>query len=158
MEPVHTAVLEPMLSPPSPQVIVTKKLPPLPPDAGDDGEDSDREGEGDDNGDSPVISGTKRKARRGKRAKKKKGGATGAADAVEANGSDPSEKENQNESPNGAVVVHDESNVRQNGNPLTPSGLSFTTATPAPSPPVGPSLVVSDTVLGGFFWFAQCSE
>ncbi|KAJ7216618.1 hypothetical protein GGX14DRAFT_442194 [Mycena pura] len=148
MEPVHTAVLEPLLSPPSPQVIVTKKLPPLPPDAGDDGEDSDREGEGDDNGDSPVISGTKRKARRGKRAKKKKGGATGAADPVEANGSDPSEKENQNESPNGAVVVHDESNVRQNGNPLTPSGLSFTTATPALSPPVEPSLVVSDTVLG----------
>ncbi|KAJ7747930.1 hypothetical protein DFH07DRAFT_830611 [Mycena maculata] len=125
----------PPSAPPSPQVLATKKLPALPPDVADD-DDSDREGDGD--GDASALAGTKRKGRRGKRGKKKKTGVAGVADVAEVNGLDPSEKEN--------IVV-------QNGdpmppNPLSPSGLSFTATVPVVSPPVEPSLVVSDTVLG----------
>ncbi|KAJ7135397.1 hypothetical protein C8R43DRAFT_1072529 [Mycena crocata] len=126
---------EELTTPPSPQVLSTKKLPPLPPpDVADDGEDSDRDG---DDGDASALPGTKRKGRRGKRGKKKKPGVVGIVDAVEVNGADPSEKENQKE--NG---------IMQNGNPLSPSGLSFTASVPIISPPIEPSLVVSDTVLG----------
>ncbi|KAF7343464.1 hypothetical protein MVEN_01779200 [Mycena venus] len=126
----------------SPLILSTKKLPPLPPDVADDGDDSDREG--DENGDASALPGTKRnKGRRGRRAKKKKPGMAGA-DAVEGNGLDSSEKENQQEKQveNGIVVPNG------NSNPLSPSGLSFLPTIPVTSPPVEPSLVVSDHVLG----------
>ncbi|KAJ7031663.1 hypothetical protein C8F04DRAFT_1235902 [Mycena alexandri] len=136
LSPTPTEELTPPLSP---QVLTTKKLPPLPPSAAlaDDEEDSDRDGDGDVDGDAGALTGTKRKVRRGKRRRKKAG--AGAAEGAEANGQDSSEKENQKQ--NGGV---------ENGViPQTPSGLSFTTASvPVPAPPVEPSLVVSDSVLG----------
>ncbi|KAJ7130190.1 hypothetical protein C8R44DRAFT_699316 [Mycena epipterygia] len=126
--------------PPSPQDLSTKKLPPLPPDVAvvppafaDDGDDSDRDGDGD--GDASALPGTKRKGRRGKRGKKKKPGVAGSADEITP--MDPNEKENQKEN-----------NVMPKGDPLSPSGLSFTVAVPVLSPPIEPSLVVSDHVLG----------
>ncbi|KAJ6591077.1 hypothetical protein DFH09DRAFT_192933 [Mycena vulgaris] len=135
VEPVSSTlrVPEPTPAPLSPQ---TKELPPLPDAGADDGDDSDREGDGD--GDASALPGTKRKGRRGKRGKKKKTAVLGSGDGVEMNGADSSEKENQKENgmmPNG-------------GDLLSPSGLSFTVSVPAPSPPIEPSLVVSDHVLG----------
>ncbi|KAJ6588415.1 hypothetical protein B0H19DRAFT_922323 [Mycena capillaripes] len=128
------------LAPPSPQILSSKKLPPLPPpDVADDGDDSDRDGDGD--GDSSALAGTKRKGRRGKRGKKKKPGVVGIVDGVEINGLDPSEKENEASTPK-------ENGFMQNSNPRSPSGLSFATSLPLASPPIEPSLVVSDHVLG----------
>ncbi|KAJ7638294.1 hypothetical protein FB45DRAFT_902455 [Roridomyces roridus] len=124
VEPLAEVTPVPPESPPlpsSPQVLTTKKLPPIPLEGGDDMEDSDQEVDGD-----LAASGTKRKARRGKRGKKKKGGAVGVADA------DANEKENQKEPLN----------------PLSPSNLSFAAAVPVASPPAEPSLIISDTVLG----------
>ncbi|KAJ7507249.1 hypothetical protein B0H11DRAFT_2153641 [Mycena galericulata] len=121
-------------------VSVTKKLPALPPDVADDGDDSDRDGDGD--GDASALTGSKRKGRRGKRGKKKKTGVAGSSDGAEVNGLDSSEKENHKENgvvPNGGPLTP---------SPMTPSGLSFTVAVPVVSPPIEPSLVVSDTVLG----------
>ncbi|KAJ6612782.1 hypothetical protein B0H10DRAFT_2051023 [Mycena sp. CBHHK59/15] len=121
----------------SPQILTAEKLPPLPPDAGtaDDAEGSDRDGDGD--GDVSALPGTKRKGRRGKRGKKKKPSTAGIGDGVELNAVDPSENEKGKE--NGII---------ENGDLMTPSGLSFTATTPTPSPPIQPSLVVSDSVLG----------
>ncbi|KAJ7625014.1 hypothetical protein DFH06DRAFT_1142336 [Mycena polygramma] len=143
-EPATPSLLRPEESPlpSSPQISTVKKLPPLPPDAVDDGDDSDRDGDGD--GDASAVPGSKRKGRRGKRGKKKKPGVVGIADAIEVNGADASEKENlasdkENQNENG---------VLPNGIPSTPSGLSFSPSLPVVSPPIEPSLVVSDHVLG----------
>ncbi|KAF7366637.1 hypothetical protein MSAN_00921600 [Mycena sanguinolenta] len=123
--------------PSSPQVLATKKLPPLPLDVADDGEDSDRDGDEIENGHTPAVSGTKRKNRRGRRGKGKKPGTVD----VENGALDSSEKENQQEKPWQNSAVPD-------GNPLSPSGLSFSPTIPIKPPPVQPSLVVSDHVLG----------
>ncbi|KAF7329834.1 hypothetical protein MKEN_00246800 [Mycena kentingensis (nom. inval.)] len=125
-----------MTPPPSPQVLISKKLPPLPVDAAadEDANGSDRELDGED--DVPATPGKPKKTphRRGRRAKKNK-------NAAAANGAaDGSEKENLKGAESGNGVV-------PNGEGLSPSGLSF--ATPPPKMPVvEPSLVVSDTVLG----------
>ncbi|KAJ7094035.1 hypothetical protein B0H15DRAFT_776404 [Mycena belliarum] len=116
------------LVPPSPQINTTKKLPALPPDVVDDGDDSDREGDGD--GDASALPGTKRKGRRGKRGKKKK---AGVSDVL----------------PNGTLLPPTGGSLLPpNGDLPSPSGLSFTVSSPVISPPVEPSLVVSDHVLG----------
>ncbi|KAJ7291175.1 hypothetical protein C8J57DRAFT_1586785 [Mycena rebaudengoi] len=133
--PSPPMILEDIAPPasPSPQILSTKKLPALPPDV-DDGDDSDRDGDAD--GDASAQPGTKRKGRRGKRGKKKKPGAVGI-DPVDANGVDLGENEKGKE--NGILESTDL---------LSPAGLSFTTTIVAPPPPIEPSLVVSDHVLG----------
>ncbi|KAJ7057037.1 hypothetical protein C8F01DRAFT_1153173 [Mycena amicta] len=128
-----------MTPPPSPQVSVTKKLPPLPVDANI--EDNDESGEEDENGDVPPTPGAKRNGRthrggRGGKKKKKKN-----ASAPEANGVDLSEKEIPKRRENGNAA-------RQNGDLMTPTGLTFSTTSSPVVPVVEPSLVVSDTVLG----------
>ncbi|KAF7366667.1 hypothetical protein MSAN_00924600 [Mycena sanguinolenta] len=121
--------------PSSPQILATNKLPSLPPDVADDGEDSDEDEI--ENGRTPAVPGTKRKNQRGRRVKGKK------PDVVDVeNGAlDSSEKETQQEKPM-------QNGVAPDGNPLSPSGLSFFPTIPIKSPPVEPSLVVSDHVLG----------
>ncbi|KAJ6481659.1 hypothetical protein C8R45DRAFT_905022 [Mycena sanguinolenta] len=144
--PVLTELATPSLLPPqestpppsSPQILATKKLPPLPSDVADDGEDSDRDGDEIENGHAPALPGTKRKNRRGRRGKGKK---PGVVDAVDSSALDSSEKENQQEKPLQNGFVPDSS-------PLSPSGLSFSPTMPIKPPPVQPSLVVSDHVLG----------
>ncbi|KAF8208276.1 hypothetical protein K438DRAFT_1574766 [Mycena galopus ATCC 62051] len=135
-----TPLLQEESTPPlSPLILTSKKLPPLPPDVADDGDDSDRDGDDNENGPASAQPGRKRKGRRGKRANKKK---PGMVDPVETN-LDSSEKENQQEKPleNGLAAT-------PNSNPLSPSGLSFSPTIPVVAPPVEPSLVVSDHVLG----------
>ncbi|KAJ7326433.1 hypothetical protein DFH08DRAFT_968324 [Mycena albidolilacea] len=135
-------------SPPplSPQVLATKKLLPLPPDVAEDADESGDENEN-ENGDASALPGTKRKGRRGRRAKKKK---PGVVDAGENNNSADlsSEKENLQESlkpiENGLVVLPN----GNSSNPLSTLGLSFSPTIPVVAPPVEPSLVVSDHVLG----------
>ncbi|KAJ7805575.1 hypothetical protein B0H14DRAFT_1594195 [Mycena olivaceomarginata] len=134
-------------SPPplSPQVFTTKKLPPLLPDVAEDADESGDENEN-ENGKASALPGTKRKGRRGRRAKKK----PGMVDAGENNHSVDlsSGKENIQESlkpiENGLVVLPN----GNSSNPLSPSGLSFSPTIPVVAPPVEPSLVVSDHVLG----------
>ncbi|KAK7042383.1 hypothetical protein R3P38DRAFT_2890191 [Favolaschia claudopus] len=123
--------------PSTPEILATKKLPPLPTDI-DDGDDSDHDADENENGDGSAVPGTKRKGRRGRRAKKKK---PGVVDAGETHARDSSEKENQQEKPieNGLVP----------GIPSTPSGISFSpTIPPVEAPPAAPSLIISDHVLG----------
>ncbi|KAJ7779575.1 hypothetical protein B0H14DRAFT_3894141 [Mycena olivaceomarginata] len=146
--PPTPTLLPPEESPPplSPQVLATKKLPPLPPDVAEDADESGDENEN-ENGDASALPGTKRKGRRGRRAKKKK---PGVVDAGENNNNLDlsSEKENLQESlkpiENGLVVLPN----GNSSNPLSPSGLSFSPTIPVVAPPVEPSLVVSDHVLG----------
>ncbi|KAJ7326429.1 hypothetical protein DFH08DRAFT_816747 [Mycena albidolilacea] len=135
-------------SPPPPSPLTTKKLPPLPLDVAEDADESGDENENEnENGDASALPGTKRKGRRGRRAKKKK---PGVVDAGENNSSLDlsSEKENLQENlkpiENGLVLLPN----GNSSNPLSPSGLSFSPTIPVVAPPVEPSLVVSDHVLG----------
>ncbi|KAF7319470.1 hypothetical protein HMN09_00285600 [Mycena chlorophos] len=138
LRPATPLLTSHMTPPPSPQVLLTKKLPPLPP--ADDGDESDREAEENENadGDVPPTPGAKRKGktRRGKRGANKKKNGSGAAEVL-ANGS---EKENQEQKVEANGLV-------PNGDLATPSGLHFAPASPL-LPVPEPSLVVSDTVLG----------
>lgn len=108
----------------------------LPPIA-DDGEESGGDGEGDND---PVATPSKRKGRRGKRGKKKKAGAIpgggGAAEEVE-----------EEKKLNGAAHVNGSAVVKEVETPPPPQTSLVITSSPKP-PPTGPSLIVSDTILG----------
>ena len=107
----------------------------LPPIA-DDGDESGGDGEGDND---PVATPGKRKGRRGKRGKKKKAG------AIPVNGGEEVEEDKKL---NGAAHVNGTAVVKEVETPSPPLQTSLViTSSPKPAP-TGPSLIVSDTILG----------
>lgn len=116
----------------------------LPPIA-DDGDESGGDGEGDND---PVATPGKRKGRRGKRGKKKKAGAI-AGGGGGGGGEDVEEEKKLN----GAAHVNGPAVVKE-VEPPSPRPQTSLVITSSPKPaPTGPSLIVSDTILGTLMSF-----
>jgi serine/threonine-protein kinase/endoribonuclease IRE1 len=106
----------------------------LPPIA-DDGDESGGDGE------DPVATPGKRKGRRGKRGKKKKAG------AIAGSGGGGAEEAEEEKKLNGAAHVNGLAVVKEVETPSPPQTSLVITSSPKPAP-TGPSLIVSDTILG----------
>ncbi|KIJ96871.1 hypothetical protein K443DRAFT_106542 [Laccaria amethystina LaAM-08-1] len=101
----------------------------------DDGDESGGDGE------DPVATPGKRKGRRGKRGKKKKAG------AIAGSGGGGAEEVEEEKKLNGAAHVNGLAVVKEVETPSPPQTSLVITSSPKPAP-TGPSLIVSDTILG----------
>ena len=129
-DPVQTPIMNGFKGSPKAKD-ATQSLPPL----ADDGDESGGDGEGDND---PVTTPGKRKGRRGKRGKKKKAG------AIPVNGGEEVEEEKKL---NGAAHINGLAVVKEVETPSPPQTSLVITSSPKPTP-TGPSLIVSDTILG----------
>ena len=151
-DPINDITNTPIPSTPNlkPQTLpaTSNPNPPLPSAAGvaDDNEDSDAEAEA-ENGAGTAATPGKRKARRGKRGKKKKPSVLGGDEVGNGvNGSDEKDKSEKEK------VADKDLEGGGGGGEKLPSSLILTTSSPKPPATPTPSLTVSDTILGRFFF------
>ena len=131
-EMVQSPIMNGFKDPPKSKDLA-QSLPPI----ADDGDESAGDGEGDND---PVATPGKRKGRRGKRGKKKKAGAI----AGSGGGGEGVEEEKKL---NGAAHVNGPAVVKEVETPSPAQTSLVITSSPKPAS-TGPSLIVSDTILG----------